>query len=212
MLRLPFGLSPHRNRIQSPYGDVYPRAVAAGIDLAVLFFVLNDLFHYITESIYSYVDPALVTQIRQETSAVKMMSLLWNSNFMGLWALNSLIQLIIIGILIVSMQVIWGTTLGKWLIGLKIVRAGTHAPVEKWRFIVRYFAYIVAALPLMIGIFWASFNKERRGWHDFIAGTVVLNTRPTGWYWNKLKRAYYRARGKLPASETPSADTPQNIA
>jgi uncharacterized RDD family membrane protein YckC len=32
-------------------------------------------------------------------------------------------------------------------------------------------------LPLFIGILWVAFDSRKQGWHDKIAGTVVVRTR-----------------------------------
>ena len=199
---LPFGLAPRRQKTGPLYGDLYPRAVASGIDLTLLFLILNDFFHYVTAKFYARIDTDIFYQIKTSHHVTEQLQLAWDSGFVTQWLLNAVFQLVLMGVLYVSVQIIWGTTPGKWLLGLKIVRAHTFAPVERWRYPLRFLAYIVAALPLMIGIFWVGFSKERRGWHDRIAGTAVLNIRPNGWYWAYVKKVYYRLRGKpMPVPE-----------
>jgi uncharacterized RDD family membrane protein YckC len=39
---------------------------------------------------------------------------------------------------------------------------------------VRWVGLIVATLVLGIGVFWVAFNREKKGWHDLLAGTIVL--------------------------------------
>lgn len=65
-------------------------------------------------------------------------------------------------------------TPGKMLIGAKIVDAETLEKPRPWQFVGRYFAYIPAMLPLLIGIFWVAVDKRKQGWHDKLAGTVVI--------------------------------------
>ncbi len=38
----------------------------------------------------------------------------------------------------------------------------------------RYFGYYVSILPLMLGIIWVGIDKRKQGWHDKLAGTVVI--------------------------------------
>jgi len=116
------------------------------------------------------------------------------------WLVSNGIVIGLMGLFIVACQMAYGTTPGKWLLGLKIVRHETLEPVAHWRYAVRFLAYIPAAAPLMLGIFWMLFNKKRRGWHDYMAGTVVIHTRPKGWYWQQVKRGYRWVRGALKQS------------
>jgi uncharacterized RDD family membrane protein YckC len=42
------------------------------------------------------------------------------------------------------------------------------------RGLLRYVGFIIAALPLLIGLIWAAFDARKQGWHDKIASTVVI--------------------------------------
>ena len=57
---------------------------------------------------------------------------------------------------------------------IKIVNAGNGERLSAGQSIGRYFAYIPAMLVLMIGIIWVVFDKRKQGWHDKLAGTVVI--------------------------------------
>lgn len=188
------------------YGEVLDRAVASAIDLGLLYLVFNNLFRWVSAILYANIDGALLTQAESHMEASQKIALFIQSGAAGMWLLNSLLQLTILGVFIVTMQCAWGTTPGKWLMGLRIVRRGNFETPSHWRYIVRFLAYIPAALPLMIGILWASFNKERRGWHDMIAGTVVLNIRPRGWYWQQCKRGLRWVRDKIIPAKPPIGD------
>jgi hypothetical protein len=179
------------------YGDVLDRAMAAAIDLGVLYFMFHKVFEWFSYKLYARADRTLIGQASASDNAGESFGLLWQSGLVHLWFINAAIQLVIIGMFLVGMQVLWQATPGKWIMGLKIVRRKTLAPIAPWRYLLRYVAYIPAALPLMIGIIWASFNKERRGWHDMIAGTVVINTRPYGWYWQQCKKGFRWLYAKL---------------
>jgi uncharacterized RDD family membrane protein YckC len=83
-----------------------------------------------------------------------------------------------------------GQTLGKIVIGARIVRRD-GSPIGLSRAILRYAGYFVYFLIMRIGGFVylpyiiilvafliIAFSREKRGLHDLIAGTVVINTRP----------------------------------
>jgi hypothetical protein len=180
-MRIPFFSA--KVRVTSPYADIYSRAVGAGIDISIIFILFSSLFFYSVELIgaqYCYEVPTI-------TTFTELMQMAIEKNFAGICLLDKTIQVGIIGVLLVSTQIVWGTTPGKWLVGIKVVRAETLEPIPAWRYVLRFFAYIPAILPCMIGIFWISFNRKRRGWHDYIAGTVVIHTRGYEWYKKQAK-------------------------
>lgn len=65
-------------------------------------------------------------------------------------------------------------TPGKMLVSAKIVDAATGNPPSVAQSIGRYFAYILSTLPLFLGFIWVGFDKKKQGWHDKLAGTVVV--------------------------------------
>jgi uncharacterized RDD family membrane protein YckC len=71
-------------------------------------------------------------------------------------------------------------TPGKMAIGAHIVDADTGNPMTMSQAGVRYIGYFVAALPLFLGLLWVAFDARRQGWHDKMAGTVVVRRRGGG--------------------------------
>ncbi|RYY81863.1 MAG: RDD family protein, partial [Comamonadaceae bacterium] len=41
-------------------------------------------------------------------------------------------------------------------------------------------AYFVSAIPLCIGFLWVAWDPRKQGWHDKLAGTVVVRARKRG--------------------------------
>ena len=65
-------------------------------------------------------------------------------------------------------------TPGKMALKLKIVDARTGNKLTVAQSIGRYFAYIVSALPLCLGFIWIGIDSKKQGWHDKLAGSVVI--------------------------------------
>jgi uncharacterized RDD family membrane protein YckC len=66
-----------------------------------------------------------------------------------------------------------GTTIGGIVLGLKVVRVDGQ-PLA-WRVaLVRALAAAFSAFVIFLGFLWIAWDKEKQGWHDMIAGTVVL--------------------------------------
>lgn len=68
-------------------------------------------------------------------------------------------------------------TPGKLLTGLEVVDARTGSTMTMGQAFGRYFAYILAVLPFGLGVIWVAFDKNKQGWHDKLAKTLVLHER-----------------------------------
>jgi len=90
----------------------------------------------------------------------------------GYW--DFVLNWILPAITVVVFWVYRSATPGKMIFKLKIVDAVTGKKPGTKKFIGRYLAYYVSTLPLMIGLFWVAFDKKKQGWHDKLAGTVVV--------------------------------------
>jgi uncharacterized RDD family membrane protein YckC len=67
-----------------------------------------------------------------------------------------------------------GQTPGMMLLGLRIARDADGTPPGLGRSILRYIGYVISAFVLFIGFIWIAFDSKKQGWHDKIAGTVVV--------------------------------------
>ncbi|MFS6937625.1 RDD family protein [Neisseria animaloris] len=68
-------------------------------------------------------------------------------------------------------------TPGKMLLGLKIVDAKTGEGINLMQSVIRYVGYFISAMAFLIGYIWVAFDAKNQGWHDKMAGTVVVRTR-----------------------------------
>jgi uncharacterized RDD family membrane protein YckC len=71
-------------------------------------------------------------------------------------------------------------TPGKMLLSLRVVDAKTGSSLSVGQSLVRYVGYFVAGAPLFLGVFWIGFDSKKQGWHDKIAGTVVVRSKARG--------------------------------
>jgi uncharacterized RDD family membrane protein YckC len=69
-----------------------------------------------------------------------------------------------------------GQTVGKRLLGARVIDEG-GAPIGYLRALGRCVATVVAAMPFGIGLAVAGLRRDRRGLHDFLAGTRVVRMR-----------------------------------
>jgi uncharacterized RDD family membrane protein YckC len=95
----------------------------------------------------------------------------------GFWDL--LLSYIMPAIAIVVFWIYKSATPGKMATKLTIVDAKTGGKPTVRQFIIRYLGYYVAMLPLFLGIIWVGIDKRKQGWHDKLAGTVVIRSNRT---------------------------------
>ncbi|OGB24464.1 MAG: hypothetical protein A3I66_10665 [Burkholderiales bacterium RIFCSPLOWO2_02_FULL_57_36] len=65
-------------------------------------------------------------------------------------------------------------TPGKMAVSTRIVDAKTGGNPTTTQLVIRYLGYYVSMIPLFLGIIWIAFDRRKQGWHDKIAGTVVV--------------------------------------
>jgi len=71
-----------------------------------------------------------------------------------------------------------GRTVGKWVLGLRIVTTN-RTPISYSQAVLRWLGYAVSA-PFGLGFLWILISKEKRGWHDLLARTWVVRDRAGG--------------------------------
>lgn len=67
-----------------------------------------------------------------------------------------------------------GATPGMKMMGLRVVRDLDGGPISTGQAILRLVGYWVSGLVFYLGYIWILIDKRRRGWHDLMAGTVVI--------------------------------------
>lgn len=187
------------------YAGYHARVLSSTIDLSCLFFLLFEPFAWLGRLLYGNSAPALALEQGANMSWQQVIEIYVRSDIGMLMFANFGLQLLGIAILLISCQYGFGTTPGRYLLGLRLVDAKTEEEPSLFQLIRRFLGYFIAFPPLMLGYIWCSWDAKRQTWHDKIAGTVVLDERPNGWYWQQVKRLYRKLRG-LPEATPPSND------
>ena len=71
-------------------------------------------------------------------------------------------------------------TPGKMAIHAKIVDAKTGGKPSTGQLVGRYLSYYISLIPLGLGFFWVGWDARKQGWHDKLAGTVVVRPADAG--------------------------------
>jgi uncharacterized RDD family membrane protein YckC len=96
-------------------------------------------------------------------------------SFFGLEPLAEFILTFLLPMLVVV--VFWryrAATPGKILCKLRVIDTKTGGDLTIPQSILRFFAYNLSALPLMLGFIWVAFDKKKRAVHDMVSKTYVI--------------------------------------
>lgn len=92
-------------------------------------------------------------------------------------SVDFLISYVMPAVIVIAFWVHKQATPGKLALSLRVVDARTGDPASAGQYVGRYFAYILSMLPLGLGFLWVAFDARKQGWHDKLAGTVVVRQR-----------------------------------
>lgn len=93
---------------------------------------------------------------------------------------SMLINVILPAVAVIVFWIYKSATPGKMIIKAEIVDAKTYGKPTTGQFIGRYLGYYVSTIPLLLGLIWVAFDERKQGWHDKLAGTVVISTKNRG--------------------------------
>ena len=98
----------------------------------------------------------------------------WSSDRLIQGPLDFLVSWVLPAVAVILFWLARQATPGKMAVAARIVDAKSGATPTTAQFVIRYLGYYVAMLPLFIGILWVAFDPRKQGWHDKMAGTVVV--------------------------------------
>lgn len=98
----------------------------------------------------------------------------WSSSNLFQGPADFLINWFLPAVAVVLFWIYRQATPGKIAVGARIVDARTGGKPTSRQLVVRYLGYYVSIIPLMAGIVWVAFDPRKQGWHDKLAGTVVV--------------------------------------
>jgi uncharacterized RDD family membrane protein YckC len=67
-----------------------------------------------------------------------------------------------------------GQTLGKRMLGIRVVGFDSGQTIGYQRAAIRYLASIISGLCLLIGYLWMLWDREKQTWHDKVANAVLV--------------------------------------
>ncbi|MFC3107637.1 RDD family protein [Undibacterium arcticum] len=93
---------------------------------------------------------------------------------------NILVSYILPAVAVIAFWTAKHATPGKMVIGARIVDAKTGGSPSFAQHVIRYLGYFVSTIPFCLGLIWVGIDKKKQGWHDKLAGTVVVRPKYKG--------------------------------
>ena len=164
------------------YGNFNFRMIASSLDTALLFMFALPAVDFMVSNMFQPVDMDRITALMQAAGAQADLS----NTLASFWQAareQHLIERIVVenalqvGFVALYLLPFWfrySSSPGKMLFRLQIVDEKSGLPMTERQAIIRFLGYFVSTIPLSLGFVWILFNKKRRGFHDMIAGTVVI--------------------------------------
>ncbi len=143
------------------YAGFWIRVGASLIDTLILLLVLLPLIF----SIYG------LNSASVEVSSGGMHHYQSSYSFVG--SGNFFLNYILPAIIVIAFWIFKSATPGKMVTRLTIVDAKTGKKPTLIQFMLRYVSYFLSSI-FLLGFIWIAFDKKKQGWHDKIAGTVVV--------------------------------------
>ncbi len=135
-----------------PYADAGMRVLAAAFDMVVML---------------------LLVMLAMVLADVQVWQVAVNSSA-GIWADVMTIVAVVPFMYCVGCWAVFGASPGKMLLSLQIVDAATHGELSVWQCLLRYIGCVLNVLSFGFGILGIFSATRPQGWHDRLAGTLVV--------------------------------------
>lgn len=151
----------------------------AGAPSALWSLTVIDETHYEYAGFWLRVGAALIDTVLLLFITLPLVMMAYGSDY---WASERFLQgpadfvisYLLPAIAVIAFWVARGATPGKMAISAQVVDARTGAKLSLGQSVGRYLGYYVSTIPLGLGLLWVGIDPKKQGWHDKLAGTVVI--------------------------------------
>ncbi len=153
--------------MRGQYAGFVSRFIAYAIDLAIVVVAQFTILFGIQVALSLFGLTNIVDQAFSSADATTIWGtvLRWVVLFVG--------GLAFFGVYLVFCWSVFDKTIGQALLGLLVVRTdGGH--ITLWVAVKRAIGYYISFVALLVGYLWVLIDDRRQGWHDKLAGTLVI--------------------------------------
>lgn len=164
------------------YAPFNSRIMATAIDLMLIMIVAMPTITFIANHLWTPLDPSDLVPLAKEYERSRSMAtfihgliqIAQDRRLMQQAIFENLMQFLFVASYMLPFWFRYSATPGKMLLRLEIQDAATLMPMTRKQCVTRFLGYLVSFIPLTLGFLWVLFNKKRRGFHDMVAGTIVV--------------------------------------
>ena len=144
------------SKLKGNYAGFISRLIAFGIDVAIISIALLLIVWLINNVLMLFgLEQIAVMETLSKILLSGLFALLFSASYyVFFWSLA-------------------GQTPGKMLMGLKVIST-RGKPISVNQAVRRVLGYVLSIISLWIGFLWILVDNRRQGWHDKIAGTLVV--------------------------------------
>lgn len=173
------------------------RVIAAAIDLLILLIIITPVMNILSGII---LDKDIAVMLRElgvdnhgtTIDAQIIIDKLSQERFFQKYFTLQFITFLFMSVYVLGSWIYKSNTIGKWICACKIVDSNTLQPMRFSQCFSRWFGYIISALPLGIGFIMIGFAKNKKGLHDKVASTTVINFKHDFSYFNRIISRFFR--------------------
>ena len=159
------------------YAGFNVRMIASAIDMFMVTLVALPVIDYMMPPVEADIfAPAMVPENTQDLPKLigAMLKIVIDNHLIERAAFSNFAQLFFIALYTLGFWFRYNNTPGKMLLRLEIRDHKTYELITRPQAVLRFAGYLVSFIPLSLGFIWIAFNKKHQGWHDKIAGTIVI--------------------------------------
>lgn len=158
---------------QLEYVGFWPRAWASVIDIVLSSLLLMPLIdHFFGSGGLSLASLGDLGDLNDLSRLASLASLASVSASRG--PLDFFLSWVLPALVVLLFWIARQATPGKMAIRARIVDARTGEKPGLGQLLIRYLGYYVSIVPFCLGLLWVGFDARKQGWHDKLAGTVVV--------------------------------------
>jgi len=158
------------------YAGFWIRAIAWIIDGFILG-IVTTFFWVIVVAIVAAIGLGTASSISADGTISNDQAVVLGVGILAAVAFLFLMTLIVTVLYFVLLWVKRGATIGQSVLGLRVARERDGGPIGWGTAILRYIMLMIGFWIFYLGVIWVAFEPRKRGWHDMVAGTLVVKRR-----------------------------------
>jgi uncharacterized RDD family membrane protein YckC len=155
------------------YAGFWIRAVAWIIDGFILG-IITTFFWVVVVTISVAIGIGAVGTVSTDTTLTDQQAAVLGLGILTAITFLGVLTLLITVLYFVLLWVKRGATIGQSILGLRVARERDGGPIGWGAALLRYIMLMIGFWIFYLGVIWVAFEPRKRGWHDMVAGTLVV--------------------------------------